>query len=320
MSKTSTTHAARTAMAITAAMLLGSWSVAAGDAWMTDYDAAVARAAKETKDLLVDFSGSDWCGWCIKLDDEVFGREAFVSAATNHFVLVMLDFPRKPENKAKISEALAKRNDELKTEFGIRGFPSVLLIGADGKPYARTGYQPGGVESYLKHLEKLRTDKVVREEIKAKLDDAQGLERAKLLDELIEATQEALHGSMIEEMKEIVSLDADDAAGLKSKYALKSQMLAVSQAQRAGEFDKAETMYKEIIATFDPQGEQLQDLYFQWGEIKFRQNDKPGIVALLTKALEAAPDSDTAPRLKSMIKRFSPKEEAEAKPDAPVAE
>ena len=308
-------------VAIAVAMLLGSWALAADDAWMTDYDGAMARATKEGKDLLVDFSGSDWCGWCIKLDKEVFSHEAFQTEASKHFVLVMLDFPRKPENKAKISEALTKRNEELKEAFGVRGFPSVMLVGADGKPYASTGYQRGGVETYLEHLETLRSDKAVRTAIKAKLDGSQGIARAKLLDALIEATPETLHGSLLEEMTEIVNLDADGTAGLKSKYAFKARMMEVSQTQRAGEFDKAEKMYEDIIAKLKPEGEQLQTLYFQWGEIKFRKDDKPGIVEMLTKALEAAPGSDAAPRLKDMLKRFAPKEEeAEAKPATPAAE
>jgi thioredoxin-related protein len=303
------TLAQRTCMTIAAMMLLGTFTMAAGDAWMVDYDAALEEAKQEGKDLLVDFSGSDWCGWCIKLDKEVFSHEAFQAEATNTFVLVMLDFPRKPENKAKISEALQKRNGELKTELGIRGFPSVLLMGSDGKPYARTGYQRGGVDSYLEHLNTLRADKEARDTLRATLKGVAGLERAKLLDELIGATPEDQHATLVDEMKEILVLDAGDEAGLKSKYAFKTRMMDVSEAQSAKEFEKAETMYVAIIEDLKPSGEQLQRLYFQWGEMKFRAKDEPGIVDCLTKALAAAPESNLAPQLKGMIKRFSPEED-----------
>ena len=63
----------------------GAW--AAGDAWMTDFDAARKVAAEQKKDLLVDFSGSDWCGWCKKLDAEVFSQPAFLDAASKKSVL-----------------------------------------------------------------------------------------------------------------------------------------------------------------------------------------------------------------------------------------
>ena len=71
-----------------------SLSTAAGEGWMTDFEAAKQKAAAENKDLLVDFTGSDWCGWCIKLVDEVFKHDAFKQGAADNFVLVELDFPQ----------------------------------------------------------------------------------------------------------------------------------------------------------------------------------------------------------------------------------
>ena len=61
---------------------------ASGDGWMTDFEAAKEKAKKEGKDLLIDFTGSDWCGWCIKLSKEVFEQEAFKKEAPQSFILV----------------------------------------------------------------------------------------------------------------------------------------------------------------------------------------------------------------------------------------
>ena len=58
---------------------------------------AVEAARTDKKDILVDFTGSDWCGWCIKLHDEVFSQEAWKKAAAGKYVFVELDFPRKKE-------------------------------------------------------------------------------------------------------------------------------------------------------------------------------------------------------------------------------
>ena len=118
--------------------------------WFDDYDAAVAVAKEEGKDLFVDFSGSDWCHYCIKLEKEVLTHDAWIDAASKEFVLVMLDFPRGDEAKAKVPNP--KRNQQLAQELNVEGFPSVFLMTVDGVVFAQTGYQPGGPEEYVAHM------------------------------------------------------------------------------------------------------------------------------------------------------------------------
>ena len=124
--------------------------------WMTDFEAAKARAAEEDKDLLMDFSGSDWCYWCKKLDGEVFSKPGFVEEAGKQFVFVKIDFP---SDKSGQSRQLQAQNQRLATIYGIQGYPTVILAYPDGTPYARTGYQEGGPDAYLAHLEQLRSQR-----------------------------------------------------------------------------------------------------------------------------------------------------------------
>jgi thioredoxin-related protein len=124
--------------------------------WLTDFEAAKALAAEEGKDLLINFSGSDWCYWCKKLDGEVFSKPAFIEQARNHFVFVNIDFP---SDKSGQSKQLRAQNQRLAQIFGIDGYPTVILARPDGTPYARTGYQEGGPDAYLKHLEQLRRNR-----------------------------------------------------------------------------------------------------------------------------------------------------------------
>ena len=98
--------------------LTASFATAAGDEWMTDFEAAKKKAAAENKDLLVDFTGSDWCGWCIKLVDEVFKHDSFKKGVADKFVLVELDFPKKPEN-TKIFQNSPKMTPIFKYAFGV---------------------------------------------------------------------------------------------------------------------------------------------------------------------------------------------------------
>ena len=108
------------------------------DIWMTDFAAAKAKAKAEKKDLLVDFTGSDWCGWCIKLDNEVFSKDEFKAEAPKHFVLVKLDYP---QDTSKMSKELLEQNEKLQEQFPVEGFPTLLLMDADANVFDSIGYQ-----------------------------------------------------------------------------------------------------------------------------------------------------------------------------------
>jgi thioredoxin-related protein len=133
------------------ALCLSALSLSAADAvWLTDLDEGMKVAKAEKKAILVDFTGSDWCGWCIRLKKEVFDQKEF-AAATKDFVLVELDYPQKKKQPA---EEKAK-NKALAEKFGIEGFPTIMLLDANGEPFAQTGYLAGGPAKYLPHLAEL---------------------------------------------------------------------------------------------------------------------------------------------------------------------
>ncbi|MCK6458840.1 MAG: thioredoxin family protein [Planctomycetes bacterium] len=119
--------------------------------WLTDFEAALARAKSEKKPILADFTGSDWCGWCIKLKDEVFSKDEFKEWAEENVVLLELDYPRKTEQP----EALKKQNEDLKAKYQIRGYPTVLFLDAKGKVIGQSGYKPGGPEAWIADAKKV---------------------------------------------------------------------------------------------------------------------------------------------------------------------
>lgn len=120
-------------------------------AWLTSMDAAMKVAAEKGLPILADFSGSDWCGWCIKLDKEVFSQAAFQKYAKDKLVLLLVDFPQGKQQ----SDAEKTANRALMEKYGVQGFPTVLLLDATGKELARTGYKAGGAEAYVGHLKGL---------------------------------------------------------------------------------------------------------------------------------------------------------------------
>lgn len=162
-----------------ASILIGTLAVLstpalAGETWIADFDAAVDLARKENKDLFVDFTGSDWCGWCKRLDKEVFSHEAFLAAVQKDFVLVALDFPQTDEVKAKVPNP--ERNNELLEKHGVQGFPTILLMNVDGEVYAQTGYQEGGPEKYVAHISEIQ--KSGREALKSSKELIKAFESA----------------------------------------------------------------------------------------------------------------------------------------------
>jgi len=197
---------------------------AGGEGWTSDFEAAKKQAAEQKKDLLIDFTGSDWCGWCIKMNDEVFKKDAFKAGVKDKFVPVEIDFP---QDEKKISDATRKQNETLQEKYAIQGFPTVLLADADGKPFAATGYEEGGAEAYVANLEKLRGNKAKRDEAFALAAKAEGVEKAKqyvaalkamgLEDEVVAN----FYGDIVEQIKKA---DPKDETGFAKQLEQKAKL------------------------------------------------------------------------------------------------
>lgn len=122
--------------------------------WTADFAKAKAEAAALRQPILAFFTGSDWCGWCVKLKREVLDTPGFKRYAADQLVLFEADFPR----QRAIPDAVKKQNSDLAAHYGVRGFPTVLLLDAEGKVLAKTGYKEGGEKAYIEHLAKLLED------------------------------------------------------------------------------------------------------------------------------------------------------------------
>lgn len=108
----------------------------------------VGTAGKLT---LLDFTGSDWCGWCMKLDQEVFSQPEFQQFARDNVILTKVDFPRQiPQSAAERA-----RNTELAKQYGVRGYPTIIVLNAQGKQVGRLGYMPGGPRPFIDALKRL---------------------------------------------------------------------------------------------------------------------------------------------------------------------
>ena len=120
--------------------------------WQTDLPKAQTQAKADKKLVMLDFTGSDWCGWCIKLNKEVFSTTEFAEYAKKNLVAVEVDFPRNKE----VSLAQKKANDELAKKYSIRGFPTIIVLDSEGRKLGQLGYKPGGSQAFIAELEKFK--------------------------------------------------------------------------------------------------------------------------------------------------------------------
>jgi len=121
--------------------------------WLTDLPKAQAKAKEENKQVLLDFTGSDWCGWCIKFNKEVLSTPEFAEYAAKNLVLVEVDFPRR---KAQ-SEGLKKANQALGSKYKVDGYPTFVVLSKDGKEIGRQeGYAKSGPQAFIAKLREFK--------------------------------------------------------------------------------------------------------------------------------------------------------------------
>ncbi len=236
--------------------------LAEGDDWILDFDKAVEIAKKEKKLLLVDFSGSNWCGWCTRLHEDIFKFDSFLKAAKQDYVLVYLDFPQVELPGGK--EAMAKipnfaRNEELRDKYHIRGYPTVLLLTPEGEVIGRTGYRRGGPENYVAHLKELKEAGLkALAETKALVkayEDAKGEERVRAFEEVLSKFEGMERGAVGSEALGAVIEGALEGAKEDTRVRIVKALLG------AGRVDET---VKSAVMEIDPKNE--QGLYEQWVE------------------------------------------------------
>jgi thioredoxin-related protein len=127
--------------------------MAADLSWLTSVPEAKAKAGKESKLVLLDFTGSDWCGWCMKLNAETFSKPEFAEYAKKNLVLVEVDFPHSKTQ----SDELKAANKALGEKYEISGYPTLVVMKPDGKVvWKQVGYLAGGPSAMIAKLDEAK--------------------------------------------------------------------------------------------------------------------------------------------------------------------
>jgi protein disulfide-isomerase len=134
--------------------ILGSYTVNALElVWSNNLRNSVEVSKKTKKPLMLFFTGSDWCGWCIRLQKEVFLTETFTKWAKENVILVELDFPKSKTQ----TDAIKQQNNQLQQTFAVQGYPTVFFVNAkktekdkyDLSSLGKTGYVAGGPVKWI---------------------------------------------------------------------------------------------------------------------------------------------------------------------------
>jgi thiol-disulfide isomerase/thioredoxin len=274
--------------------------------WSTDFEASRLEAAEEGKSLLLDFTGSDWCGWCIKLRKEVFEQDGFDEGVEEDFVLVELDYP---QDKSKQDKEVVEQNAELLKRYPISGYPTILLCDSDGKPYAATGYREGGPEVYLEHLDELLEKKSERDEALAAAGEKEGVAKARaliaVLDDL-DLPKDITRSSYPDVAEAIRAADPSDETGFASKRAGEARfaefMADLGALRSKQDLDGVDKLIEEALEDPLIQGEERQQVYGHHAGTLASAGHFDKAITVLEKAVKEDPDGPRTKELQDFIK------------------
>ncbi len=277
----------------------------AEEGWLVSFEKAKEQAAKEGKPILMEFTGSDWCPPCKALHKNVLVKDVFKKEMPKHFVLLKLD---NPKDKSKQTPEEIEQYKKLSKEYKIAGVPSILLADTTGKVFYRTsGY---GGQTAKVWVDDMLAKTAIPEALK-EADAAKGIKRAKLLDKALGLMGSDAVAARKGDINEIITLDANNKAGLKAKYEdilasteIKDSMQAIMRGSRGAKPEELIVKIDKLIKEMNPKGEGLQEILFFKSNLYFQTKNKKEAEKLLREAKKLAPESTIGKRIDGILSRF----------------
>ncbi|HEV3119309.1 MAG TPA: trypsin-like peptidase domain-containing protein [Gemmataceae bacterium] len=275
--------------------------------WLQDLEAAKELAARDRKDILLLFSGSDWCGASVHLSSEVLLQPQFDQDMRRLFVPVFVDFPKRAEAKSKVQDAA--RNERLARKFKITGYPTVILTDAQGRPYGVDGYRQGGVEAYWQRIMKARVQLRQRDELFARVNGTEGLRKlqaAQFALKLLEDNDLVIYyGDLLAEWSAAAEeIDPRNAAGHAEVFFEASWVVRVISSD-----PKEAQELKQLLGDFDhwkrrnrfKDANRAAQLHLLAAVVCFKLNDEENALDYVRQASEYQP---TDPDLLALLKKL----------------
>lgn len=191
-------------------------ATAAQAEWLTDFEAAKRKAAAEHKPILVDFTGSDWCGYCIRMKRDVFDTPEFGAYASEHFVLLEVNLPKDPA----FDREQLKRNHRLCDLFDVSAFPTVLVLSSRG--HVAGGFVGGKPD--LASLQKALAAGISNAQRLEEAYRLSGEEQVRALTALYRSLPGRLQSSARSLRDDIIAQDVGGISGLAAELTAEQQM------------------------------------------------------------------------------------------------
>ena len=295
-------------------MMLGAW---VGCAWALpqagSVEAALPLAQAEGRDIMLEFTGREWCPPCIHLRTKILETAEFEKAVGGKYVLVEVVFPRLPAAVAAIPEAQRNANEKLLAYHRIEtGLPTVLLLDSRGFPYAQVAGARRTTSDYLKELDAAAVVKEKRDAAFARAATLQGLQRAVALAEGLNAIPANCRDKYPDVVNEINRLDPQNTLGyarVLTRHAnyqrQEARLKEITGGMRGhlapADLEKAVASLQEYLGTPELEPELAQVAWRSLGDTYALQRRYQDMYEAYRKAYEAAPESRLAPRLKAAV-------------------
>lgn len=292
----------------------------AGTVWAlpqaANVEAAMPLAKEQGRDIMLEFTGKEWCPPCIHLRTKILETAEFEQAVGDKYVLVEVVFPRLPSAVAAIPEEQRNANEKLLVHHRIEtGLPTVLLLDAQGFPYAQVAGARRTTAEYLKALDAAAQVKVKRDAAFEKARSLQGLERAAALAEGLNAIPENCRDKYPDVVNEINQLDPQNTLGYarvltryahyqQQEAALKEIINFMRANRRADKFGEINERLEAYLKTPELEPELAQIAWRALGDTYAMQRRYLDVYEAYKKAYEMAPDSRLAPRLQNAVQHY----------------
>lgn len=260
--------------------------------WHDTYASGAAVAKEEGKHLFVVFTGTDWIEMCSIFYKEILSHPDFMAQVGKEFVLVKLEYPK--DNKLPKQEAMEK--SLLRSAYRVRGFPTVVMTDAQGRPFGLNGYQPVSPEKYAEVTLGISASFKDKQESYAAAQSLDGLGKAaKLIGSVPDLPGNLAARYFGPRMKEVVALDPDDELGRTEAYKIMLDDVAYANAMQVLAKDMQWGKMVELtdlhITENKLRGTSLQKALLNKAQVQKKQEDLKGHVETLLEVVKADPDS-----------------------------
>jgi len=293
------------AVLATTALVMASFSNAFADdghykGWTRSFEEAKELAAKEGKAILMEFTGSDWCPPCKALHKNVLSQDVFQTVKED-YILLVLDNPR---DKTLVTPAEQEQYKKLSAKYQVRGVPSVFLADNEGRPFHfQSGYGGQKAEQWVADIRAKKEALETRDAAFARAEAAEGVEKAKALDDFISTINPQLAANFYKDSIDLIDqLDTEGVTSTKRWTSFETKFNELA----GGDLDaeKLSAELDKLIEATKPNPEKAQELIFKVSSGIFQKGNKPTAKALLIAAQKLAPESSTGKRIPQILQNF----------------